>query len=703
MSACVQFRQNFLGLGSRESENGDFRWPLPGNPQLPSGYKQVPARHLEIAAEALSKVIDKYGQSRIRLRWQRGEAQHYARGWPDGSLLLAVPKVQTVEHLYTFLHECGHALLPGHLDGTVSENQAEYEAAQWALDAMARENIEVSVRFHREIQKYIAPLIRRDMKHGVEIDDRAAEFVGDFLKQKSNPLRFANCLTAMKARHAAPCPPYRLSTGTAKRNLVFAPSPVLRYDIHVIRRSGRPVSVGMSEGVTEYAAVQAFKQLHPEFGSGVKLVARRLNPGVPGAAFKRCVAAVEARGSAYSPRGVCATAGRKKYGKKRFQEMAAAGRHTKRANLTDRALRYRANVEPPSGPKQCAFCGSKKQIQVGHVNGREEDTSPENLIWTCRSCNVLAANRMRKAGVGRLTVQYNPADAAKSLGQWLTAVLSMKGESDAMTVPAAVAMIRATPASTRSRFASEIWDRRRSRGNPSPVDTALEWIRTDRTGVAQDIERLGLTGAAQYSARLAKERVADGDERWKGITVKAMREALRREFRRGNPATAATEAYQEFHGHSPDETVEVTKQVHFHKHLAAAGQLRKLVVKGVDGQLHTISRFDGALLAFNEKKNQLFVEGGDQSINLEDFGISKPHELETLGKVIDLDYHTDKSHLGSEGGKAVYAHRFRTTNQDGQHVTVTVARYPDLIYRVRDEQLEFSGGSYQIKAEGIDR
>jgi hypothetical protein len=37
----------------------------------------------------------------------------------------------------------------------------------------------------------------------------------------------------------------------------------------------------------------------------------------------------------------------------------------------------------------------------------------------------------------------------------------MKGESDAMTVPDAVAMIRATPPSRRSEFANEIWTRRR--------------------------------------------------------------------------------------------------------------------------------------------------------------------------------------------------------------------------------------------------
>lgn len=90
-------------------------------------------------------------------------------------------------------------------------------------------------------------------------------------------------------------------------------------------------------------------------------------------------------------------------------------------------------------------------------------------------------------------------------------------------------------------------------------------------------------------------------------------------------------------------------------------------------------------------------------MDLTEFGIRKPHELETLGKVLDIDYHTTKTHLGDEGGTATYAHTFRTTNENGQHVVVTIARYPDLIYRVLDEQLEFSGGSYTIKREGIDK
>jgi hypothetical protein len=42
--------------------------------------------------------------------------------------------------------------------------------------------------------------------------------------------------------------------------------------------------------------------------------------------------------------------------------------------------------------------------------------------------------------------------------------MSMKGGSKAMTVPAAVEMIRATPPARRSEFAKEIWARRRQRG-----------------------------------------------------------------------------------------------------------------------------------------------------------------------------------------------------------------------------------------------
>jgi hypothetical protein len=71
----------------------------------------------------------------------------------------------------------------------------------------------------------------------------------------------------------------------------------------------------------------------------------------------------------------------------------------------------------------------------------------------------------KKLKLGRRTRQFNPeAQGAKNLGQWLTALFSMKGQSTEMSVPAAVEMIRATSPAKRSEFAREIWDRRRQHG-----------------------------------------------------------------------------------------------------------------------------------------------------------------------------------------------------------------------------------------------
>jgi hypothetical protein len=141
---------------------------------------------------------------------------------------------------------------------------------------------------------------------------------------------------------------------------------------------------------------------------------------------------------------------------------------TIRRNITDRALRYRANANAPTGPKICALCGSKTNVEVGHVDGHEENTKPSNLFWTCRSCNVKAANAMRKAGLGRLTKQYNPAAVgAETLGQWMNAVMSMKSDGGTMSVADGVAMIRATSPEDRSRYAREIWGKRHQRGTAS--------------------------------------------------------------------------------------------------------------------------------------------------------------------------------------------------------------------------------------------
>jgi hypothetical protein len=162
--------------------------------------------------------------------------------------------------------------------------------------------------------------------------------------------------------------------------------------------------------------------------------------------------------------------------------------------------------------------------------------------------------------------------------------------------------------------------------------------------------------------------------------------------RKRNPPAEAAEAYKSFHGRDSMESVTVKKEVFYHKHLASAGKLEKLEVVSREGYKVTLSGFKGALLCFNEKRTQLFVEGGDQSVKLGEFGISasQAHEMEVLGEVIAVEYHTTKDHLGSEGGTATYRHKFSKP-------------FPELQYDVPNEQLIFSGGKYVILDEGIDK
>lgn len=139
--------------------------------------------------------------------------------------------------------------------------------------------------------------------------------------------------------------------------------------------------------------------------------------------------------------------------------------------ITDRAKRYRAQapgVRPPD-PKQCNYCGSRKNVGVDHVNGREDDGAPENLMWACKRCNAKKAALMKRAGLGRRVRQYNAGrkgTRTELMREYGAAIKVMRGEWNG-DVSKALATIRATPREIRSAYTSRTWPVRRQLYGPS--------------------------------------------------------------------------------------------------------------------------------------------------------------------------------------------------------------------------------------------
>lgn len=157
--------------------------------------------------------------------------------------------------------------------------------------------------------------------------------------------------------------------------------------------------------------------------------------------------------------------------------------------------------------------------------------------------------------------------------------------------------------------------------------------------------------------------------------------------------SAVEEASEGFHGRPVEETYEVETSIRVHSQLAELGDLVALEVQAIGGGMVKIEDFGGAVLCMNPERTQLYIEGGDQAVALEDFGIDSDaaHDSEVLGKVKRIRYATVKHHLGDQGGDAIYKHTFGEEGGD----------LPHLIYDNLNGLLSLSGGSYTIPNEGI--
>ena len=141
------------------------------------------------------------------------------------------------------------------------------------------------------------------------------------------------------------------------------------------------------------------------------------------------------------------------------------------SEISDRAKRYRANSPEnrPPGRKQCGYCGALKNVGVDHVDGNEDNGAPHNLLYACKSCNGKKAAVTKRAGLGKLTRQFNPGRARsgnRSLKEYGDAIKVMRGDFPG-DVAAAVRTIHSTPASVRSAYTSRSWPTRKAIYGPS--------------------------------------------------------------------------------------------------------------------------------------------------------------------------------------------------------------------------------------------
>jgi len=191
-----------------------------------------------------------------------------------------------------------------------------------------------------------------------------------------------------------------------------------------------------------------------------------------------------------------------------------------------------------------------------------------------------------------------------------------------------------------------------------------------------------------------------------------------------NPGKALAEAedmVRRFHGREPKGDLHIKEVEQYDKELPVLGQLLELKIMTANGTKYVpiiFARMKGkkpdcpldemVQVCSDLKGKNIYFKGGDQELDIqklaekgvyqEGYGDSVK-ELCIVGPVFSISYFTDKHHL--EGPKyqakgAAYEHEFAEEADKEEY-----GEQPILIYDSRNKRMFLSGGSYEIKDEGI--
>jgi len=209
--------------------------------------------------------------------------------------------------------------------------------------------------------------------------------------------------------------------------------------------------------------------------------------------------------------------------------------------------------------------------------------------------------------------------------------------------------------------------------------------------------------AVQY--RLA-QAVLDGTARSSTMTKKVAQEIvdktprkLRSEYMRKNPRTSLNDAAalsESWHGRPAERATDYNEAFRYRGALTDLGRLQEIAVLETDRKAMLI-KFDAhTRLASSENGKQLYIVGGDQSLDLGALGIvgeEAEKDLIPIGEVHHVVYVTAKQHLGkADKVRGPYQHVL------GEESGVM----PILMYDRLNKACGFAGGVYNIDPTDYD-
>lgn len=153
---------------------------------------------------------------------------------------------------------------------------------------------------------------------------------------------------------------------------------------------------------------------------------------------------------------------------------------------------------------------------------------------------------------------------------------------------------------------------------------------------------------------------------------------------------AAAAMFEGFHGKPASSVREVSELQHSRTTLADLGKMLDLEVWPIDEDRPFRLNFKGVRLACSPDGGQLYFIG-NQALDLAGIGLADdlPKDHVNVGEVIAISYHTSKAFHDFD--PTDYRHEF---GEEG-------GRLPMLAYDVLSEKFYLTGGSYQVKPEGI--